>query len=394
MPAIGLGLRQMLADFITTNRDQILAQARARVAARPGPVATDALHAQGLPTFLDQLGHALRKKTPQEIVDHNHIKDSGGLHGAHLFEQGLTIAQVINSYGDICQVVTGLAMELGAPIAPAEFQMLNLCLDEATAGAVTAFSGHRERVITDEGTERLGVLAHELRNALNAAMISFDCIKKGTVATSGSTSAILDRSFLRLQALIDRSLADVRLDAGLLHLVRVPVWELLEEAEIGASLVAQSRGVRLEVSEMDHNLVVEADRSILTAAIANLLQNAFKFTRPETTVVLRATSTTTRVHIEVRDHCGGLPAGSATSLLRPFVQRDRDRSGLGLGLSICVKAMTMMAGQLHIRDIPGEGCVFTIDLPKQPPPPTSIHGPRRNPGVAGGGSSGQLARAR
>ncbi len=383
----------MLAEFIVAHREQILAQARARVATRPGPTDRDALHG-GLPTFLDQLSDALRKQKLDEVVDHTGIKNTGGLHGVHLFEQGLTIAQVINSYGDICQVVTGLAMERGSTIAPAEFQTLNLCLDEATAGAVTAFSGHRERLISDEGTERLGVLAHEMRNALNAAVLSYDCIKKGTVATSGSTSAILDRSFMRLQALVDRSLADVRLDAGMLSLVRVAVWELLEEAEIGASIMAQSRGVHLEVSQVDASLVVEADRAILAAAIANLVQNAFKFTRPGTNVLLRATSTTTRVLIEVRDHCGGLPAGAAESLLRPFVQRDRDRSGLGLGLSISVKAMTMMAGELHIRDIPGEGCVFTLDLPKQSPPPTSIHAPRENAGVGPGGSTGKMARPR
>lgn len=383
----------MLSEFIVTHREEILSQARARVAQRLGPILVPAFSGEGLPTFLDQLGEALRKKTLHQVVDHKDLKESGGLHGDHLYDQGITIAQVINSYGDICQVITGLATDREAAIAPGEFQILNLCLDEATAGAVTTFSGHRERAITAEGTERLGILAHELRNALNSAMISFDCIKRGTVATGGSTSAMLDRSLIRLQGLIDRSLADVRLEAGLLSLVRVPIWELLEEAEIGASIVAQSRGVHLEVSQVDHDLIVEVDRAILAAAIGNLVQNAFKFTRPGTHVALRALGTPTRVLIEVQDHCGGLPEGSADSLLRPFVQRGHDRSGLGLGLSICVKAMKMMAGELHIRDIPGEGCVFTLDLPKQPPPPTSIHAARKNPGAAPTGSRGPMGRA-
>lgn len=329
--------------------------------------------AHGLPAFLDQLGEALRKANLHEALDHAEITNSASHHGDYLFREGLTVAQVVNSYGDLCQVITGLAIEREATIGPADFQTLNLCLDDATAGAVTSYSRQRERAISDEGTERLGVLAHELRNALGAAMLAFASIKRGTVAPSGNTSAMLDRNLVRLQSLIDRTLADVRLDAGAVNLVRVPVWELIEDAEIGGGVIAETKGLHFVVATVERTLVVEVDRAILAAAIANLLQNAFKFTLPGTTVQLRVKATTNRVLIEVEDECGGLPAGAPESLLQPFVQKGRDRSGLGLGLSICVKAMKMMAGELHIEDLPGKGCIFTIDLPRQPPPPTSIH---------------------
>jgi signal transduction histidine kinase len=275
---------------------------------------------------------------------------------------------VVNSYGDLCQVITGLAVEQSAAISADEFRTLNLCLDDAVAGAVAAYATRREQAIHDEGTERLGVLAHELRNSLNAAMLAFGSIKSGVVAAAGSTGTMVDRSHLRLQTLIDRSLADVRLGAGLVNLERVPVWEILEEAEIGGALVAQGRGLQFVLSAVERALIVEVDRPIIVAAVANLLQNAFKFTRPGTTVKLGARAAGTRILIEVEDECGGLPAGQQESLLRPFVQRGRDRSGLGLGLSICLKAVKTMAGELHIRNLPAQGCVFTIDLPKQLPP--------------------------
>jgi signal transduction histidine kinase len=117
--------------------------------------------------------------------------------------------------------------------------------------------------------------------------------------------------------------------------------------------------------------VVKADRQILTAALTNLLQNAFKFTHKRTQVVLRVSAASERVLIEVEDECGGLPPGSEDSLLRPFVQLGQDRSGLGLGLSICVKAMQSMGGSLHVRDLPGKGCVFGLDLPRQSEPSAS-----------------------
>jgi signal transduction histidine kinase len=364
----------MLKQFIAVNREKILRDARARAIARSAAIAPEAEMTHGLPVFLDQLGDELGRAARHQVGDHADLKSSAGHHGEHLFNLGLTVAQVINGYGDLCQVITGLAVTEQAEISASEFQMLNLCLDEATAGAVTAYAARRERAISDDETERLGLLAHELRNALNTAILSFASIKRGAVATSGSTSAMVDRSHIRLQTLIDRSLADVRLDAGLITLTRIPVWEIIEEAEISASMVAEAKGLHLAWTSPDHTIIVAADRPILSAAIANLLQNAFKFTLPGTTVKLRALTSTSRVLIEVEDACGGLPPGAPENLLRSFVQKGHDRSGLGLGLSICTKAMKVMAGELRISDLPGRGCIFALDLPRQHPPLSSING--------------------
>jgi signal transduction histidine kinase len=384
----------MLRVFVATHREEILARARLRVARRNAPAATELELTAGLPVFLDQLGEALRKAEAREVIDHVELQDTASAHGQVLFRQGLTVAQVVHDYGDLCQVITGFAVEQKATISIEQFQTLNLCLDDAIAGAVTAFSTQRERAIEAEGTERLGVLAHEMRNVLNAAMLSFSSIRSGVVAPGGSTSVIHERSLLRLQTLIDRSLADVRLDAGMQNMDRVPVWEVLQEVEIAAAIIAQSRGLQLSVATVDRDVIVEADRQILAAAVANLLQNALKFTRPSSRISLRATSTATRVLIEVEDECGGLPPGAATSLLQPFHQAGRDRTGLGLGLSICAKAVKAIAGELRITDLPGKGCCFTIDLPKQPPPPTSIHAHQRKvAGAKGEPGSGTTAQA-
>jgi hypothetical protein len=375
-------IMSMLVEFLLDNRQEILARARLRVNERMVPVATASELSHGLPLFLDQLVEALRRESDLHVVDHDAIQRSARRHGRDLFNRGLTVAQVVHDYGDICQIVTGLVVEKRVPIAADEFQTLNLCLDDAIAGAVTEYAKHREQSIADEGAERLGILAHEMRNLLNAAVISFTLIKKGTVAPAGSTSAVHDRSLLGLQRLIDRSLADVRLDAGILNVERVAVCEVLEEVEVGVTLLAQHRGIRFAVTTVDATVVVEADRQVLAAAIVNLLQNAFKFTRPESTVSLTASATATRVHIDIEDECGGLPSGKIEDLLQPFKQKGSDRTGLGLGLSICLKAVKAMSGELRIRDLPGKGCVFTIDLPKQLPPPTSIYA--HNQGANGG----------
>jgi signal transduction histidine kinase len=353
----------VLCDFIAENREVILARARERVVKRNSPLPTEVELKHGLPVFLEQLRKALRKSSLQEAFDDSEIQTSARKHGDDLFRQGLTIAQIVHDYGDLCQVITSLAVERGASIGASEFQMLNLCLDDAIAGAVTSYAELRNRATTEEGAERLGVLAHELRGVLTAAILSFASIKRGIVAPGGSTGEVHDRQLLHLSVLIDRSLADVRLDAALKRMERIPLWEIVEEVEITASALARSAGVNFVVTPVERTIAVDVDRQILASAIYNLLQNAFKFTGPATTVHLRARAIGNRVLIEVEDECGGLPPGRTENLFQPFVQRGRDRTGLGLGLSICLRAVKALAGDIRSSNIPGRGCIFTIDLP-------------------------------
>ncbi len=381
----------MLRDFIDAHREEILARARDRVLKRNAPLANEDKFTSGLPVFLDQLCEALRKASSHETIDHEELEKSAGLHGTTLFEHGSTLAQVVHDYGDLCQVITEMAGEENGTISVDEFRTLNLCLDDAIAGAVTTFSIERERAISAEGLEKLGVFAHEMRNLLNTALMSFTAIKGGIVAPGGSTAAIHERSLLRLNALIDYSLADVRLDAGKQNLERIEVRDIFAEVEVGARLVAETRGLRFEAAAVDASVIVEADRQILAAALTNLLQNAFKFTRADTTVWLRASTTITRVLIDVEDECGGIP-GDPEAMLLPFHQQGTDRTGLGLGLSICQKAVKSIAGELRVSNLPGKGCIFTIDLPKQPPPPTALRVRLVKPDKGHQGSGGSAAR--
>jgi signal transduction histidine kinase len=261
-----------------------------------------------------------------------------------------------------------LAIELDAPITTEEFHSLNRCLDNAIADAVSAFARERERVIADASehamNERLGFIAHEFRNLINTAMLAVSIIKDGTVGMAGSTGAILDRSLIALNNLCTRALVDVRLTAGIPeHRERVLVSDFFEETTVCAAIDAKAHGIDLVVPHVELGLSMEVDRQILAGALSNLLQNAFKFTRTGGRVSLRSFSSDDRVLIEVEDECGGLPAGDAEDLFRPFEQRGGDRSGLGLGLGISRRGVEANGGKLYVRNLPGKGCVFTIELP-------------------------------
>jgi signal transduction histidine kinase len=358
----------MLADFIVLNSSAILEGARARVAARASPKPNEDELVNGIPIFLEQLVSALRLAGSSDTIDHQEIALSASRHGHHLFRMGLTIAQVVHDYGDVCQTITELAAHQSARISASEFQTLNLCLDDAIAEAVTQFARQREGALRDRGTERLGMLAHELRNFLNTAMLSFETITSGRVAPGGSTALIHGRSLLGLRDLIDGSLADVRLDGGLRNVECIPIAEFIEELEIGALMQARACGVHFGVKVLDRTLTVEGDRPLLATVISNFLQNAFKFTRRGGCVTLAARANADGVCIDVEDECGGLPPGKLEELFRPFAQQGSDRRGLGLGLTICQRAAEANGGLIHVHDLPGKGCIFSLELPRSARP--------------------------
>ena len=180
----------------------------------------------------------------------------------------------------------------------------------------------------------------------------------------GSTAGILARSLKRLSRLVDSSLAEVRLEAGGQAARRVTVRQLLEQVEVEAAMDASAKSMSLVVTPVDPDVAVTVDSQLLVAALANLLQNAFKFSRPGGRVTLRTSVTPARVLIDVEDECGGLGPGPTERLFQAFAQQGADRSGLGLGLAIARKSVEASKGQLRVVDRPGTGCCFTIDLPR------------------------------
>jgi hypothetical protein len=136
-----------------------------------------------------------------------------------------------------------------------------------------------------------------------------------------------------MRALTDRTLPEVRLGTGSARPERVSIAELIEEIEIIATIEANERAIQLSIDPGSHDVAVQAAPQIL-ASVANLVQNALKFTRTRGHITVRAHATDERVLIEVQDEWGGLPPGKAEDLFRPFEQRGANQTGLGLGLSI------------------------------------------------------------
>jgi len=203
-----------------------------------------------------------------------------------------------------------------------------------------------------------------LRNALNIATLGFSALQSGAVGTSGSTSAVVSCSLARMRDLLDRSFAEVRLQAGIQKRKHVSVAALIEDVAVGAAIEASHRGIKFTVTSVADEAIIHADPDILLSALSNLIQNAFKFTISSGHVWLKTHTTVDRVLIEIEDECGGLPPGEIEHLFRLFEQRGADRTGLGLGLAIRRRGVEDSGGAIRVRDLAGKGCVFTVDLPR------------------------------
>lgn len=372
----------MLHDFLTNNTDELTKRCRIKVSEREGRNASEPQIQNGIPIFLDQLIRTLRVEQTEDPMQSRKISGpSGGAaavsevsvtaaqHGRALLALGFTVDQVVRDYGDLCQAITDLAFERDVPFSVDEFRTLNRCLDNAIAEAVTEFSGQRDSDLADtheaEANQKMGFFAHELRNLLQVSSLSFAAAKAGNLSLSGATGAVLERSLKSLGVLIEQSIREVRKTPDNPQVASVfPLSDFILEIKSAGDLAAKIRSCRFLTSAVEPDLSIFGNRDLLYSAVWNLLQNAFKFTHVDTEVTLKAYALEDRILIDVKDHCGGLDPGAAESMFAPFTQQGEDKNGLGLGLSIAEQCVASNGGVLSVLNIPGSGCIFTINLPR------------------------------
>ena len=211
----------MLHEFVTANRKELITRCRTKVAKRFAPTETPAALDHGVPLFLQQLVETLRFEqtsgNPVEPAPTPGVTEIGrvaGIHGAELLRLGYSVDQVVHDYGDLCQSVTELAGEQEIDISAVEFRILNRCLDNAIADAVTAFGRTRQVLINDQAEtlqQRLAFFSSEHRRLIDIALQSYSAIKTGHVGVTGATGTLLNRTLQELRSLTDRTLPEIRL---------------------------------------------------------------------------------------------------------------------------------------------------------------------------------------
>jgi len=216
----------MLHEFLTANRQELIARCKDKAGARFAPSLSPATIDHGVPLFLQQLTGILRHEQETDERPAIHARSAPGdeptteigrtaaLQGTELLRLGYTLDQVVHGYGDVCQAITSLAVEQTTPISNDEFRTLNRCLDNAIAYAVTAFGSAGEVSIVAQAetlSERLNAFASEQKRLIDIAVHSFSAIKSGSVGSAGATGALLSHTLEELRSLPERILPEVPL---------------------------------------------------------------------------------------------------------------------------------------------------------------------------------------
>jgi signal transduction histidine kinase/CHASE3 domain sensor protein len=230
----------------------------------------------------------------------------------------------------------------------------------------------RERAAEQAKEQFLATVSHELRTPLTSILGFTELVRDGaagTVSTEGRRFLdVVDRNARHLHALVDDLLLVGRAGEGQLELetADVDLAGLVREAVEAAETEAAEKRVRLGL-DVPGELVLDGDARRLTQLLHNLIGNAIKFTPTGGEVAVRLGASDGTARLEVTDTGPGIPAADQERLFERFYRAASASGaripGTGIGLAIVKAIVDAHGGAIRVRSVPGEGTVFTVDLP-------------------------------
>lgn len=232
----------------------------------------------------------------------------------------------------------------------------------------------------------LATLSHELRNPLAPIRTGLALLKERVPTDLAEVGDMMERQMNMATRLIDDLLDASRIDRGKLQLQRdtVTVESFINAAIETARPNIIAKCHQLVVQQAPETVYVDGDPTRLAQVVANLLNNAAKFTPANGRIILSVRAKAGFVIIRVRDSGIGIPENELGTIFEMFVQLDASRSqaaaGLGLGLALARNFIAMHGGEITAHSAgEGKGSEFRIRLPLTTPPthqPVEITLPR------------------
>jgi signal transduction histidine kinase len=211
-------------------------------------------------------------------------------------------------------------------------------------------------------------VSHELRTPITALQAKLENLLDGVEAPEQETFEVMLTQVQRLGRLVQQLLDLSKLEAGVVPLERAafPVEPLLEHAVREQRL--NEPAVDVAVSVEPANLTADGDPERVHQVVANLLENAVRFTPQGGTVEVRAGRSPQGVVIEVLDEGPGIPDAERARVFERFYRADAARSsrqgGAGLGLAIARWIVDLHGGDIHPERRDPRGCRMVVTLPE------------------------------
>ncbi|KQW07293.1 sensor histidine kinase KdpD [Streptomyces sp. Root369] len=241
-------------------------------------------------------------------------------------------------------------------------------LQEEADRARTLAEGNRIR------TALLAAVSHDLRTPLAGIKAAVTSLRSDDVEWSEQDQADLleaiEEGADRLDHLVGNLLDMSRLQTG-------TVTPLIRETDLDEVIPMALGGVPEDSVDMDVSEtlpMVDVDRGLLERAVANVVENAVKYSPADTRVLVKASAIADRVEVRVVDRGPGVPDEAKDRIFEPF-QRYGDSprgNGVGLGLAVARGFVEAIGGTLHAEDTPGGGLTMVLTLPmaaSHPPSP-------------------------
>jgi signal transduction histidine kinase len=230
---------------------------------------------------------------------------------------------------------------------------------EAAAREILHGARERDRI--------LGLLSHELRQALTAAMAAERLLQvTEDREAAGRARGVLQRQLLYLSRLVEDLLefSQVSLDSGPMSRRDVDLDEVISRTAEAVQSAISERAQHLTITKAATPPMVSGDPTRLQQVFSNLLHNASRYTAPGGHIEIASFVEPGWTRVEVRDDGTGIDPSQLRTIFEPFTRRSAEGPGLGIGLSLARRLVELHGGTISAQsEGHGLGSTFTVRLP-------------------------------
>jgi signal transduction histidine kinase len=336
-----------------------------------------------LPVFLRAMAKALRENGTVRAHER-----AAGEHGQQRWQNGWSLNELIRDYQILRLVLLEyLEQVLSRTLSVRETMALGVFIDDAIAASISTYVASRDEAVAAAERERaamleevsrhkdefMAVLGHELRNPLAPILTAVKIIQSVSPRDQRallSASEVIERQSKHLVRLVDDILDVARIGRGTLELrkERIDLATAIHQAVEAVESMLSERDQQLSVKVPGTPMLVDADLSRLVQIIANLLNNASKYTQPAGQIWLTADRHNNEAVVRVRDNGVGIPAEMVNRVFDLFTQVEGSQQyasgGMGIGLTLVQRLVEQHGGAVRCESAgSGQGSEFTVRLP-------------------------------